>query len=215
MREIKWISLLCVAILCIPFIVDAQSKKIDSSTFYKALRDGEDASDKVSHRRTIVEDRYENGKVVNSATSLSERIPPDKSRSVHSYYLGRGLEQSTVVQIGSLYYCRQGVRPWKKSNQYCGQMTISGEPSDSIVDYNTDVVDLNGAQVRLYSSAGSYHGAEGILRSFEDKIWINERGLIIRRESTTASEERGVKYGSKTTTTFEYNPIGLKIQAPI
>ena len=94
-------------------------------------------------------------------------------------------------------------------------MTISGEPSDSIVDYNTDVVDLNGAQVRLYSSAGSYHGAEGILRSFEDKIWINERGLIIRRESTTASEERGVKYGSKTTTTFEYNPIGLKIQAPI
>jgi len=94
-------------------------------------------------------------------------------------------------------------------------MTVVGEPANATVNYTTENVEFSGIHATLFRSTGTYHGVNNILRSFDEKFWIDEKGLLLRRERETASEEGGVKYGRKTITAYEYNPAGLKIVAPI
>ena len=169
-----------------------------------------------AHRIETREETIDNGVVTELRTTISETLPPDRTR----YYTaevsnGKKSEQETI-RIDYMLYTRQDSGPWTKvdlrQQNAAGMGSGTGYASTSCVQYTVEDSSLDGVHVKLFESL-RIESVSNALRFFEERIWIDEGGLPRREEEIRGKvSPRSETY--KQVVEYDYVP-NLKIEAPI
>jgi len=189
-------------------------KEITENEYLQAMRTASDAEDKVPYRATSVEETYKNGQLVGTSKGMREQTSANMYRYIYEYKYKGNLHTRETIQIGNYYYCREDSKQWKKTTEFCGMMYMRRDPIRKVVHFSVDETKLNGQAVKLYAKTSVMDDFDGVQRFSEEKSWINSSGHIVREENTEGLGN-GKEIISKEVKTFDYNPVGLKIEAPI
>lgn len=211
-------------ILFVTSVSLAQVKTLTEADYDAATNAAFYATAKKIHRSNSTHRFFDKGKIVRSSTVTEENLPPDRSRLL---IVQRGSESSRmeVITIGNDIYEKQDSENWKKTRKEAAQtFTVRGNPSMDIpkttVQYTVADSRLNGQTVRVFSKL------ETNLSSFENSlynlnagvslkvIWVSKDGLIMKREATITDCDTK-RVADKTVEIYDYQPKGIKIEAPI
>lgn len=215
------ISLRLVCILCLTLgmnlFISGQPQVIPQSQYYRAETGAWAKDDATSHRRVTIEKYSRFGKVSSEVSYVSEYVPPNRHRVVYTRNEDNKIETRETITIDSQKYCKEGKQPWSKN---C-PMTLSGLglPSGTLFEYSYSQEVLEGKPINVFRKYATYESDrekddEKGTMFVEWKLYINDDSMFVRTEFN-----RGYigskKWEGKRVTVWEYNPKGLKIEAPI
>jgi hypothetical protein len=194
-------------------ITFGQPDPISTSQFYEAYRTSLALKDKSSWRTIHAEVHSWNGKVT-TTREITESISPQMSRWIRTETRDGKSTTAGQISIGGFYYCRENRSPWKKSVTRCGRTSFRGIPADNKSSCTVEDAIVDGLKAKLYQNKSTYKDFDGVERFLTDKFWLNEEGRIIREESAIGAALTN-EITNHYTVTYEYNPPGLRIAAPI
>ena len=200
----------------------AQQHAITQDDYEEAI----DAATTVAEKRirrvkTVVETRTR-GRLTSKSEHIGDYIPPELERFVDTITSGDVSSTEEVIQIGRFGYQKKDLTPWVEwtGRPNRGPWLRISDISDYPVceakkgcAYTLQSALLEGAVVRLVSRKSEY-GEGSLFSSDFVKVWISRDGALARAELV---ETRGQsnEWVRKTLSTWEYDPPGLKIEAPI
>ena len=168
------------------------------------------------HRIESREEHFDNGAVTKSYTSISEGLPPDRTRYYTLTIENGKRSEHEEIKIDYMLYTRNDSGPWTKvdlrQRSGSGYGSGTGSGAMSCVQYTVEDTFLEGVAAKLYESL-RIEEAGSILQFSEDRLWIDESGLLRRAEEVRGSLSPKVET-YKQITTYDYVP-SLKIEAPI
>lgn len=212
MKSIWLIAIVCALTASAVF---GQPSDLPREKYYGTIRAANEKGRQTSFRKTTKREYFDTGKVTTSNDEIEERLGPDRSRHFRSNKSGDKIESSEMIAIGKTYYCRKNSGEWKVSEKYCGPSGFFGIPLPNDEKFTVESVIFEGNRVMLYTDRSEYDSGppDDHAKYWQHKYWINSKGLIVREEvdhGTKGSEN----YRGKWLVTYEYNPKGLKIEAP-
>lgn len=213
------IPLLAVLIgLFVVGVSSAQIKTITKIEFDAAKAAAFDAAKNKTRRVVTKTQSFDGGKKEGSESLTEEFVPPDSRRSIFSARSGNKVLTSEIIEVGSVKYKRTdgGIwSTWKGTTKPVYQLRgipSDGEPKENST-YTITESKLNGRTVQILASVSNK--AYGSLPGrTEHRIWIGKDGLVLRTEEII-SEDSADDVVFRSVSTVEYDPKGLKIEAPI
>jgi hypothetical protein len=195
-------------------VVFGQAKEITEDEFRQAFQKAYEKLSEISYREKSVEEIYDDGKLSATVDNVTEFIPPDKYRYITVETFGEKSRRSEMIDIGGIFYCREDEGQWTRPENGClGGGAGSGRIPAVDQKITFEETKLDDADAKLYQEYMTYLYPKDKLSYNLDKFWINDKGLILRREMEDGSvEPRFLR--SRRTVTYEYNPK-IKIEAPV
>ncbi|MBP7415335.1 MAG: hypothetical protein WBC19_10285 [Pyrinomonadaceae bacterium] len=195
-----------------------QVKKLTSAEFNAAMGSAFGASS-IRPRREIKKSvTYEKGKVVQTSTVTEEFIPPYRSRSHFlSDIVGNKSEKEWVIVDGQRYTLSYVGGEWYRDSALPTYPSMTVGPdvqveTDKYTKYTSQKAKLLGKPVTILkrvetSRPGALWGTTTYI------VYVGAEAAIVRIEQKNVESGKG-NYTNELTT-YEYNPKGLKIEAPI
>jgi hypothetical protein len=175
------------------------------------------------HRKRTIEQEYSKKIVTATCNVIEEYLSDDANRFARSSPKPNSRCQSQQVKVNRYLYRKNGSENWSKISLGGGESSSNtgtkvggwGDPIETknLHQYMVMPDELNGVNVNVYFH---YEVLEmkGVLYFLMDYDWVNSDNYLVRsykRVSSTLPES----IDRDSTTTYEYNPKDLKIEAPI
>jgi hypothetical protein len=202
----------------------AQVKTLTEAEYDAATNAAYDTTSKKIRRSTSINQSFEGGKIKESSTEIEEYLSPDRQRLLYLDRDGSESSRTEVITIGNDVYEKYNSDKWKKPKKDDTQTyTVKGNPegiSKITVKYTAADSRLNGETVRVLSklqkNLSSFENTLYNLNAGEELnvMWIRKNGLIMKTERTVTNADTK-KIVDKTVETYDYQPKGIKIVAPI
>lgn len=208
--------LVCGIIAMSSLVVIGQEREIPESEYLAALRKTYDVTRALPVRITLSGEYYEKGAVSKKSKVVTERISPLHVRTFEQTSIDDKSETREAINLAGKLYCKENNKPWKVTDYFCGHSGMYSAAMNSVMNFYASKVELEGKRLTLYKLwvKEPPKPKAGFPDVFETKTWINSDGRIIKIERTsTISSTAAVVYSA--TELYEYNPKGLKIEAPI
>lgn len=212
--------------LILAFDLSAQNKFITKEEYNDALGKAAQKQENVPRRITGVINFYDANKAVNEKrTSLNEYLSADTYRTVSIIERnGKIVLKYEFIKIGNLEYTKKDDEPWAKkelpkdngSGGGGGSFTVGKKiKSQKLEEYLLipTTIDNKAANVYFHYEVSKSEDKD-YLRFIESRNAISAEGLTLKwtyKVSRTIPEN----ISHISTTTYEYNPKDLKIEAPI
>lgn len=199
----------------------AQSKAISHDDYWTPYRDALEKARKISRRQILKTEKYKDGKVTKTDEWLYEYIMPDAIHFTHTEASGGKTLRTEEINIGPAKYCKRGDEPWATITSYCIVGSASVGVSNILSEqFGLEKSKLDGRDTKQYrwfvTNKDSRYSSndDQWVAYFETKYWLDKDGLIIREENRHGMLDPD-RIDVLTIETYEYDPIGLKIEAPI
>lgn len=213
------IILLLTFCLITTLSIFSQAKQITSEEYYQPFREALKKQQDTTRRNITLQENYRDGKLFSTTEITDEFIKPDKRLYLEVNKLPNHIYKSELIQIGKTYYCRRNDGEWKQSKSWCSGGSTSGISNVVSSTYRVDDTQFNNQPAKLYQQYTTYKNTyspnkdkEG-LSYWQSKFWLNSKGFILSEEYKDGLLEPERIY-SKQTSSYEYNPQNLKIEAP-
>lgn len=201
---------LFIALLALPSVLFGQAKSITSENYYSAIKEAELKTDKQIRRRIQIQKLYTNGEIRATLTDTTESLPPDKSKWISVEDRGNVVKRIEQITIGNAIYRKENNGAWIKREKNSGGYGISGK-DNSTRDFFIEetMIGKEKFQVLIVKTV-NYNN------TFfdESRTWIDKKGLILKKESTTSHIELK-NIVSSVDVTYDYKLKAPKIEAPI
>jgi hypothetical protein len=220
--SLKVIQLLILCLLVLTTNTYSQKKQITQKDYDSVQTVAENNFERLAYRELTKIENYENGKLVSTETITEENLPPDKMNWRSIKVSNGNSEKEEIITIGYVTYRRENGGKWIKEDNEDGDIesnngvstnsitSISGQEAPNRKKYTVEETKLKNLSVRIYSVTTVYDFAPNVSHTF--RRWINSDNLILKAEDTES--ENGANVISRTVSTYEYNPKGIKIEAP-
>jgi len=196
--------------------IPGQAKQIEKKAYQERVIKALDDLREKSYRSTTVSEKLNDrdSKPVHVSKRIFEVIPPDKTR----WIIEVDEEKREIVQIGQRRFVKSNSGNWKGDNEKrLVNKTIGSEQIESesyTIDENAE---LNGQKVILYEKSEKFKvvgdGAKDRRENLTTRFWLTRDGVLLRTQSELENVDS--KGFLRTTTDYEYDPKGLKIEAPV
>lgn len=208
-RIITQAFILFVVALLLPSLLFGQAKSITSENYYTTLKDAESRSEKLARKIVSIQKLYSNGEITATLTDTVEYLPPDKSRWISVEDRGRPVKKIEQITIGNLVYRKEGDGEWVKRQKDDFGMGIGGT-DNSAREYFSEETIVGKEKIRVLTEKRVNYN-----KTFFDeiKIWINEKGIIVKKTSTTSRQELK-NIVSSIDESYDYGVKLEKIEAP-
>lgn len=207
----KFVAVLLFILLNALFVF-GQKRKITSGEYFSAHSAALQKEQSVSRRVETVTETFSSGNTEKKTTTIFESLLPDRYRRLIREQLGDLVTENESIRIGNFLYERKTDSAWTKTDDTYSESPKKGSVNcDNCYSQQMTVEQtfLNNVSVNLYEVfyiTGSTYIVE--------KKWISDEGLPLKAETSIRHLTTKVET-AKTVTTYEYNPIDLKIEAPI
>ncbi len=215
----KNILLLFVILIAASLNIFGQGRAITGQEFYSIINDAGNKRFKLSRREKRTSTIYSKGAVKEIKEETDEFDLPNNRRYLRTLTVGERIEKLELIKIENRYYQKKDNGKWTKEKQWNLPDSLSGIPVPIRSSYLVETVTLNNKTVKLYifyAVYNEYSPAPGEEKQgyFENKVWVDDEGLVIREETQSGKpQSKEIKYTKRFE--YEYNPKNLKIEAPI
>jgi hypothetical protein len=211
--------LFAVIFLTASFNVFGQIQEIGSKVFYSAIRVADDKKLEFSRREKMKQVIYSKGRIKEVKEEIDDFLIPDKQRYLLVETIGKKVERLELIKIGDRNYQKKNNRNWTKEEQWNRPEVLSSIPVPLKSLYTLETTTINNQSARLYKFYAVFNEfspaeEEEEQGYFEDKVWINNDGFVIREEKTMGKPQ-SKEISSIKVYEYEYNPKDLKIESPI
>jgi hypothetical protein len=193
-----------------------QEKTISEAEFDAALRRGISKMEALPRKTVIKRTEYKSGKVSETRETVSEYLPPDKSRSLVTVTEGGAVSKTETISLKNAVYLRENGGKWVKqdsSQNGFGEIISAGvsniKPENS---YSVEEVKSGNKIIKIFTLYTTIDLVGGKIYT-EEKTFIDDQGLI-RKAATKVSHGAKDNLYSDEVITYEYNPK-IKIKAPV
>ena len=149
---------------------------------------------------------------------VSEVIQPNKARSVVEQFSDTPSREE-IIRDGKAFYIRQGDKPWQRFNGDGGRSVQFVQMPYRIQFRFLPSVEFEGGKADFYeyvtirtSNKSSKKDAVVVRYVITTRSWFSTDGKILKKIEETTVEGRVEMV--RETTTYEYDPKDLKIEAP-
>lgn len=214
--NIRKISILIIVYSTLVVNIFAQVKEVTEQEFTEKQFSSFEKDAENAYRKKITTETFGKGKLIHTQIIVEESINPDKSRELRTNISDGEKDVIETIQIGDgdVFYCRQNAKPWRKLTYPCHAFFdkdyINEEGGSK---FTVERVNLNGKEVKLYREYAIFKWGETANSYFDSKFWITDDGFIIKRIKEIGDSKSKIVF-HRTTELIEYNPEGLKIEAP-
>lgn len=206
-----------VALLAVAAPVLAQSERLSVADYNTALMKALESASARDRRVVTTEKFYSGSELKGTRRIVSEFAGPDAKKIEVSEDFGDSKSKKDSVKIGDEVFCRNGNKGWKKSEKDCSKTGMLTIP-DGVYEYLVEP-DPKEATRRIYTrratfaDAGSAERDAVRLKFIEIKFVTDERGMIEYTETRRGGIDPN-GWSSTQVTTYEYEPMNLKIADP-
>lgn len=204
-------TVLFIFLLTFSLAVFGQSKSITGENYYSALKEANSKTERQIRKRVQIQKLYEDGKPTETITDTTEYLPPDKSRwfSIDEEN-GKVTNRIEQITIGNTVYRKTDNGEWITKNKGDFGSGFSGTDNSSREFFIEEISKGKEKFQVLIEKTTNYN------KTFfdEDKTWINEKGIIVKRIRTT-SENDLKNVVSYLEINYDYNMKTPKIEPPI
>ncbi len=199
-----------IAILILPIVLFGQVKSITSENYYTLLNEAESKTDKQIRKRVQIQKLYKNGEITATLTDTTEYLPPDKSRWISVQDRDNSIKRIEQITIGNSVYRKENNGDWLKREKGSSGFGISGK------DNSTREFFIEEATIGKEKFQVIIEKRVNYNNTFFDevKIWIDKKGLILKKMSTTSFNELK-SIVSSVEVTYDYKLKPPNIEAPI
>lgn len=187
-----------------------QAKPITGKKYWAIIQEAESKTEKQIRKEVQIQKLFSNGKITSISTDTTEHLPPDKSRWISREDKDNAVKTKIEqIKIGNLIYRKEGNGPWVKRKKDGDNYGIGGADNSTREFFIEDeTVGKEKVQV-LIEKTVNYN------QTFfdESKIWINEKGLILKKISTTSFQDHK-NIVSSVERQYDYSAKPRKIEAP-
>jgi hypothetical protein len=210
MRNMKFVLLVIIALLMTASAL-GQPKQISEAEYYASYREALDKQSNSPRREVLVQERYEDGKLISSNQYTYEYESKTKSSFIGIETTNGNVIKTEEIQLGKMYYCRKDNKKWIVSEISCspGRDRSIPYPNDSKVAVEKTA---DGDAFTQYTTYKDY-AEPSAKRFYSENILIGKDGNLLKLEVKMglANPERVVL---KESTTYEYGRK-INIKAPI
>ena len=198
--------------------VAGQMRSITASQYRRAENTAWTNQESRSRRIRRTEHYFKLGKLTSDEMILMEYVVPDRRRTVHTTRIGNKVETKETIEIGAQTYCRSGIKTW--STDCHSMLTGLDVPMETVYDYSYLQTANNGQTINLFRKYGTYKNTDA-RNADENGIMFVEWNLSLTDDALFMKIEfhhgyvGSNKWEAKTEQVWEYDPKGLKIDAPI
>lgn len=209
-------------LLCLTTTNFGQEKVIPYAEYWQTFQNARIQARMRARRTTETLISYINGKVSASEEWLTEYDLQRNSRLRHTKIINGARKVIEELNIEGKKFCRKNDSKWRIVEK-C-DVDLRGSSDDILPDlhsrYSIEPTKLDGHDVLLYRDYSTYTSELPIaaitkkLLFWENKLWLNEQGLMLKRETLYGSvAEKSIT--SLIINIYEYDPEVVKIEAPI
>lgn len=199
----------------------AQFKAVKEKEYNAALEKARTKTEKVPKRIKTISKEYSDAKLLNTTSVIEEYLSDDKGRRVETIEEGNTKTVSERISIGKSLFERNNGGDWKKTKDNGSRkelvqniMTNGVETHPATChEYLVTPYQLDGKPVTFYYSLEVLE-ENGKLTYIENKDWVNSEGMIVLSDLTESNIVLTNVFRFETVT-YEYNPVDLKIEAPM
>jgi hypothetical protein len=210
MKIVAQTFIVFIAVLILPLVLFGQTKPITSENYYALLNQAESKTDKQIRKRVQIQKLYTNGEITATLTDTTEYLPPDKSRWISVEDRGNVVKRIEQITIGNAVYRKENTGDWLKREKDSGGFGIGGK-DNSKREFFIEEAKIGKEKFQvLIEKRVNYNN------TFFDEVktWIDKKGLILKKLSTTSFNElRNIV--SSVEVTYDYKLKPPKIEAPI
>lgn len=217
--SIKFVFLGWVFSLLLTVCAHSQVRSISSEEYLTPYRAARDEQKNLARRYESKIEYFSEGKISSSEEWLQEILPSGDARYLHIEITGDKISRREQINLNGEFFCKKDSGPWERKERGCVGGGIGGFSNIVSREFAAEDVTLSGEKFRKFISKTIYEGPNSNgahpsgTRLEETFYLLNEKGLIVRRES----RERLVKTNDLTRVEiekYEYDP-NIKIEAPI
>lgn len=195
----------------------AQGRNLSRVEFDKVVDAAFEASGKKNRREVTSIGSFENGKAVQTSIMLEEYLPPGRSRWRSTDDIAGNKSSAEMIVIDGQRYLKSALGYWFKVTRHPDVKTAKWtDEQNAVVDkqmtYTWKTYKHLGKDVKIYQRVYTAP-VDDAMQTSTFIVHIDDTGLILRREQNTVDAGKG-NY-KKEVTTYDYDPKGLKIEAPI
>jgi hypothetical protein len=164
------------------------------------------------HRVTTTTERYadKNAAPKEKSVSISESVPPDRSRYSYVYESGSTTKKFESINIGKTEYVREDGGDWRINTD---EPKYGAGLANRKIVKPVEKTNFNGQAVVVYEVESEEYFGEGNERKSKTRYWFSEaEGLLLKTESEITNMQTGAF--SKAAAVYEYDP-NIKIEAPV
>jgi|GEM_PF-2236806 len=213
----RLINAFCVVAFCAIVQVSGQERAITQKQFDDARTSASEAL-KSKIYRTNTEAAPGSGP--QHYSTISEYVPPDRSRLLRVYTFRDKVEKSEIIKIGDTSYARFDGGPWISPYVPNDRFTVAGGGREAKVERKFEYtliadMDLGKEKTDLYVRREDFsYEASGVSYKTVSffRYWISKGGLFLRSEDRV--HDKDGKLLHRSITDYEYDP-GIKIEAPV
>jgi len=218
-KNLVQIGIVTAVVVLVALPVIAQRKMISEKEWLAAIRKHglADTSGRITGQRieSLVE-TIKNGVVVESDSVVMESLSPNRWRKVVKVRKADKVTETEQIGIGGTGYQREDGGAWhnlRPPPPETDQLTTIDPLSSKCNQYSVEPGSLDGKPMRVYEQF-AVDEVNSELFFLQVRDWIGEDGNLYRTEKVL-----GKLFPREETlrafTTFIYNPVGLRIEAPI
>lgn len=207
-------SVLFIFILFFPVVLFGQNKATTSQNFYLLLNEAESKTEKQIRKKVKIQKLFSNGEITKTLTDTTEYLPPDKSRWIALNVEGKVVNRIEQIRVGDFYYRKEDNGEWVKRRVDEDGMGLGGGLggiTDDKREYFIKEAKIGKEKFQVLIEKWINYNKTYF---DERKIWINKKGLIVKRTSTTSHLELQ-NIVSSVEETVDYSVKAPKIEAPI
>lgn len=195
----------------------SQDNEITAEKYRRVNLDAWRESRSFDRRITQKSEIYEDGKVKETTSLIWEYLLPDRRRVVEETTADGKTKRVELIEIGKSRYCKRGDEEWTIKFGSCVGGSGSGGPDPILDRYTRSEETVDGQKLKRYRHLTTHRGwseDDGRTYFWETTFWVDAKGRLVKEE-----ERRGVSVPYSLTShrveTCEFEPVGLKIEAPI
>lgn len=205
------ISLVLALILFAAATHFGQKKDITEQEFQSAVQSSRDKGGEYNSTVAAKMDEFEGTKVLRSYEWTTETLLPGRRHWIFTRVQQGKTLTTEQIEIGKIHYCRDGSGRW--SIKDCTDAVL-GRGFDAVARrFSYDESQCEGEKMSHYVSYAT-GGDEADSHFMETEVWIDGNGRIRCELRRIGAVKTGI-VSNLITGTYEYNPKGLKIEAPI
>ncbi len=203
--------ILFIIVLIPSLVLFGQAKPITAENYYAILKEAQSKTDKQISKRVQIQKLYSNGKITATLTDSSVNLPPDKSTWIHVEERGNVVKRLEVITIGNFIYRKEDNGAWTRRQKDNSGISGIGGTDNSTREFFTEETNIGKEKIRvLIEKRVNYN------HTYFDEIktWISEKGLILKKTSTTSFQELK-NIVSSVEVNYDYEMKPPKIESPI
>ncbi|HMT09293.1 MAG TPA: hypothetical protein PKA82_14920 [Pyrinomonadaceae bacterium] len=206
--------LVLVGIGVFAYDISAQKRSISSEESLKlAYPNGYGQTNRV-HRSVTIGERFSDGILKERSTHTYEFLGSNHFRQHTVVERGDVTDTTEIIRIGVLRYSRKNNEAWTTEDLTKEIISIGcGFGPFRVNQYTVEPTILNSVAVNLLESLSVWQDKDRLMYD-ENRKWVDEHGNSYKTEfeSGTLSPR---SFDHRSTSTTEYDPADLKIEAPI